>query len=385
MNKRIAVISYHTCPLSDEDVTQTGGLNIYVLELSKALAKKGYILDIYTRSVSKDSPGIVYVLPNLRVIHLPAGRQSNLPKKSLLKYIPEFQKNFFEFLKEENLTYDFVYCHYYLSGLIGLEIKERLNIPLIINFHTLALMKNLVARTEDERENTQRIKYEILLLKEADKVIATSKTDAQYISALYDYPLEKVFILTPGVDLNLFKPEEKKRNNKNILFVGRIKPLKGIDVLLYSLKILKMNVSLTIVGSGDKEIKRLKEIKKILKIKIPVNFVGKKTQAELPDYYNASDVVVMPSQYESFGIAALEAMACGVPVITTDVTGISTLFDEDHPLITSASNPVLLAEKIENLLDNKKDYERLSKEVLEKAQKLSWDIIAGKFESILNS
>lgn len=382
MYKRIAVISYHTCPLSDEDVTQTGGLNIYVLELSKSLAKKGYILDIFTRSVSNDSPKIVNVTQNLRVIHLPAGN-IHLPKKELLKCIPEFQKNFFDFMKEGNLTYDFVYCHYYLSGLVGLEIKKLLKIPLIINFHTLALMKNLVAKSEDGGENTQRIKSEILLLEKADKVIATSKTDAQYISSLYEYPPEKVFVLTPGVDLELFKPEKRKRNNKNILFVGRIEPLKGIDVLLYSLKILNINTSLTIVGSGNKEIKRLKEIIKILKIRIPVHFVGKKTQRELPDYYNSADIVVIPSQYESFGIAVLEAMACGVPVITTDVSGISTLFDEDHPLITSASNPILLSEKIEYLLTDKEEYLKLKKEVLNKAKNLSWDTVAEKFEKIM--
>ncbi len=408
--KKIAVISYHTCPLSDEDVTEAGGLNTYVLELCKALAKKGYVLDIYTRSVSSESPRVVGVTPGLRVIHTIAGDQRGVGKRELIKYIPQFLKNIYEFMAEEKLEYDLVYCHYYLSGLAGLEIKKKFKIPLLINFHTLALMKNLVARDESEREDFARIKAEMKLLKKADKVIATSSTDATYISSLYMFPLKKIFVLTPGVNLEIFKPADvadAKRmigtdpKSRVILFVGRIEPLKGIDVLLYSLKILvehspKLKLCLVIVGGENiarrdkwsKELKRLFGIAKLLKIAPFVRFVGKKKQQDLPSYYNASEVVVMPSQYESFGIVALEAMACGVPVITTDVSGISHLFDDSrssHSLITSAGNPILLSRKIKNLLINKKEYEKLSAEVLNKAKALSWDGVADRFVGVLGS
>ena len=232
---------------------------------------------------------------------------------------------------------------------------------------------------------------------DANKVIATSRSDAGYIASLHGYSKKRVFVLTPGVNLELFKPMNRENvrrmlgiDNKcrMILFVGRIEPLKGIDVLLYALKILmdknpKINICLYIVGRQSKESGRLRQVLKLLNISKNVNFAGKKNQSELPFYYNASEIAILPSQYESFGIAALEAMACGVPVITTDVTGIATLFDESHhPLVTSAGNPVLLAKKIEHLLDNKKEYQRLSTEVLKKAKSLSWEQVADKFSSM---
>lgn len=400
--KRIAVISYHTCPLSDEKDAEIGGMNIYILELSKELVRKGYSMDIYTRSVDEKREKVVDVSPNLRVIHLKAGKQTMVSKKQLSELVPEFLESFYEFIKQDKKSYDLISSHYYLSGLIGLDIKKKLKIPLIITFHTLALMKNLVARSEEEKEDTQRIKAEMLLMQKADKVIATSNVDKEYIHTLYNCPWKKIFVLIPGVDLNLFKPIEKNKakkiihadlKHKLILFVGRIVPLKGIDVLCYALKILleknpKCDICLWIVGADkkkrSKELKRLEEIKEILNLTTYVRFVGTKQQKKLPYYYSASEVVILPSQYESFGIIALEAMACGTPVITTDVTGISGIFDKKHEsLITSASNPILLATKIKNLLVNEKRHEKLSREVFEKVQDLSWKNVADNFTKIL--
>src|SRR6266550_729898 len=177
--KRIAVISYHTCPLSDETDAEIGGMNIYVLELSKALAKKGYYLDIFTRSQSADSPRIVQVNEHLRVIHVPAGPEEPLSKKVIDKYIPEFLDYFYEFIRIEGISYRIVSCHYYLSGIIGVDIKKKLGIPFVMTFHTLGLMKNLVARSDDERESVDRIETELHLVIAADQIIATSETDAQ--------------------------------------------------------------------------------------------------------------------------------------------------------------------------------------------------------------
>lgn len=399
--KKIALISYHTCPLSDEKDAEIGGMNTYILELSKALAKKGFYVDIYTRSEDKKSPLIKKVFTNLRVIHLPAGDFGQIPKKELSQYIPEFTKNLYAFLEKEKLSYDLVSAHYFLSGLIGLDMKKKFGIPLIMTFHTLGLMKNLVARNEDDMEDLQRVKAELMLTKASDQIIATSNSDLDYIHTLYDCPLEKIAVLTPGVNLKLFKPIEKAfakkiikadPKHKLILFVGRIEPLKGIDVILYAIKILlqkrsNLPLCLWIVGGGSvnskKERKYLERMRKLLKLTTYVRFVGKKSRTKLPYYYNAAEIVLLPSQYESFGITAIEAMACGVPVITTDATGISGLLDKNHHiLLTSAGNPIGLAKKIENLLTNKKEYQRISKGVLEKVQNLSWENMADKFISI---
>jgi D-inositol-3-phosphate glycosyltransferase len=406
--KRLAVISYHTCPLSDEADAEIGGMNIYVLELSKALSKKGYYLDVFTRSQSGQSPRIVQVNDHLRVVHVPAGPEKPLSKKEIEQYIPEFLKHFYEFVADEKISYSVVSCHYYLSGIIGMDIKKTFGIPLIITFHTLGLMKNLVARSDEERENKERIETELQLVKEADLVVSTSETDAQYIQYLYDGNPEKIAVLTPGVNLDLFHPTNKneakkkigaKIDEKLILFVGRIEPLKGIDVLLYALKILlaseqMLKVCVWIVG-GDisqdtsewpKELKKLSEIREVLGIRTSVKFVGRKEQKELPVYYNAADLMVMPSHYESFGITAVEAMACGVPVITTDVTGVSNLIDKKHSfLIISANNPIQTAQRITKLLCDEKEYAKVSKSVVESVQDLSWDNAADQFISLCKS
>lgn len=383
-------------------------MNIYVLELSKALAKKGYILDIFTRSQDENSPRIVQVSENLRVIHVPAGPQKPLSKKEIEQYIPEFLTHFYEFVENEKVTYQIVSCHYFLSGIVGLDIKKKFGIPMVMTFHTLGLMKNLVARSDDERESKERIQTEQLLVHESDQIVATSETDAQYIQYLYDGDPEKIAVLTPGVDLAIFTPTDKTVaknkigatiDEKMILFVGRIEPLKGIDVLLYALKILlgthpELKVCVWIVG-GDvsqdsddwsKELKKLSEIREVLGIHPSVNFVGRKLQRELPAYYNAADLMVMPSQYESFGITAVEAMACGVPVITTDVTGVSKLIDKEHSnLITSANNPIRLSQRITTLLCDKDEYEKVSKSVAENVRDLSWDNAADHFIEMCKS
>ncbi|HSX40461.1 MAG TPA: glycosyltransferase [Candidatus Saccharimonadales bacterium] len=406
-NQRLAIISYHTCPLSDHSSREIGGMNTYVLELAKALSSQGYTIDIFTRMQDKNSPKIVDVSENLRVIHLPAGESISISKKKLIKYTEEFLRNFYEFVKEEELEYCLISSHYYLSGLIGLAIKAKFNIPLFVTFHTLGIMKNLVAREEEEREDVERIKIELSLVEKADKIIATGKRDAQYIEALYNCPKVKIATISPGVDFDVFHPLDKNEAKKHIqadmqdkliLFVGRLEPLKGIDTLLYAMKILLeknlgFNVCLWIVG-GDvsedekkwsKELKKLEQIRKLLHIGAVVRFVGKRQREDLPYYYNASEIVVLPSQYESFGITALEAMACATPVITTDVAGVSQLFDEKlATLITTANNPILLASKMKQLLVNDDEHKKISQEVFEKVQNLSWGHVAQNFIAILH-
>jgi D-inositol-3-phosphate glycosyltransferase len=400
--KRLAIISYHTCPLSDESDAEIGGMNIYVLELSKAIAKRGYFLDIFTRSQDENSPRVVNVNDHLRVIHMPAGPEESCSKKLIEQYIPEFLKNFYDFVKKENISYQIVSCHYYLSGIIGMDIKKQFNIPLVMTFHTLGLMKNLVARSAEERESKERIETELILVKKSDLVIATGETDAQYIQYLYNGDPEKIAVITPGVDLNLFKPTDKIEakkaigasfDEKLILFVGRIEPLKGVDVLFYALKILltahpELKLCVWVVG-GDisqdasewpEELKKLSVIREELGIHTSVKFVGRKKQEELPPYYNASDIMVMPSHYESFGITAVEAMACGIPVITTDVTGVSKLIDKKHSnLITSANNPIGLAKRMKLLLCDEKEYAKVSSSVARSVRDLTWDNAADQF------
>lgn len=403
--KRLAVILYHTCPLSDEIDAEIGGANTYVLELSKAMARKGFELDVFTRLQDAKSARIVQVLPTMRVIHLPAGKAEKIDKKQQEQFIPEFLRNFYAFAKKEDIQYSFVSAHYYLSGIIAKDIKEQFGIPMIMTFHTLGLMKNLVARSEEERESLQRIKTEMNLVQVADQIIATSSADAKYIETLYSADAKKIAVLIPGVNLSLFTPGDKEKakvqigaeeKHKIILFVGRIEPLKGIDVLLYAMKILlkkhpQENLCVWIVG-GDvskaadqwsRELRKLDDLRKVLDINTAVKFVGRKTPEELPNYYRAAEFLVLPSHYESFGITAVEAMACGVPVIATDTAGVSDLIDTKHAqLITSANNPILLAKKMYGLLDDVATRQHLSQDIVESISDLSWDSAAEAFKKL---
>lgn len=240
------------------------------------------------------------------------------------------------------------------------------------------------------------LKQSLGLVKEADHIIVQSALDKIYVEYLYGGDPAKITVVLPGVNRNIFKPSNQTMARKKIgankvksmlIFVGRIEPLKGIDVLIYAIKILtcrnpKLSVCLWIVG-GDisqplrlwsKELQRLESLRRMLDITSEVKFVGRKKQEELPFYYNASDLVVIPSHYESFGMATLEAMACGVPVITTDVAGVSDLLDYQYQsLITSASNPLLLAEQIENIITNQNKQKSLSQKVLQNAKGLTWE------------
>ncbi len=330
-----------------------------------------------------------------------------IPKKELIAYTDDFVSSFITFVKKEDITYDIFDCHYYLSGIIGMKIKQdmHISIPLIMTFHTLALMKNLVAKTEQEKETTERINAEKLLVKKANHIISTGEADAKYLEYLYDCPQDNIAIVSPGVNTTLFHsiPEESakqhigaKQEEKIILFVGRIEPLKGIDVLMYAIKILhekceECPISLWIVGGDISQIKelwsaelqKLEELRRLLDIHEEVKFIGRKKPEELPYYYNAAEVVVMPSQYESFGMSALEAMACGTPVITTNATGVSEFLDsQEEALITSANNPLLLAEQISDLLTHKEKRLHIGQDVMKKVQALDWKYIAKKIEKV---
>jgi D-inositol-3-phosphate glycosyltransferase len=406
MTHRVAMISYHTCPLAAQEGKETGGMNIYVLSLAKELAKKGIQVDVFTRAQDVTNPLIVQVTENFRVIHIPAGPMAALPKKEILDFIPEFSQKVIKFADQQHISYDVIHNHYYQSGLVGDELRKLWPaIPQVITFHTLALMKNLVARTEAEKESTFRIQTEMELIKIADTVISPSESEREYLKYLYDAAAEKIEVVQPGVDRTLFHPIDKveaKRligadpKHRLLMFVGRIEPLKGIDMIMYALKILskrnpQAEVCLWIVGgdTSDRldnwsaELKKLEKLRSVLNLETAVKFVGQKNQDDLAYYYNAAELVVMPSHYESFGMSALEAMACGTPVVTTNVSGISDLMDEEHShLLTSVNNPLLLSEQIEDLLMKPELLKKYSQKMSREVSHLSWADTAQKMMKI---
>lgn len=407
MKKRILMISYHTCPLASEEGKETGGMNVYVYELSSALSKLGYEVDVVTRSQDVHAEKVVQVEKGFRVIHLAAGPELPQPRKKVIDFVPEFIESLISFVEKEHLHYDIIHAHYYLSGLIALGVRNYGDgaTPFVITFHTLALMKNLVARASREEESTVRIDAEFTLIKDANIITTPSASDKQYLMYLYEAAEEKIVEVAPGVNLNLFRPMNKaaaklhvgiSQTRKTLLFVGRIEPLKGIDMLLYAVKMVKaqipdMPLTLLIVG-GDisqhitkwsSQMRQLNTLRHVLHIEEEVQFIGQRPQKELPYFYNAAEIVVIPSHYESFGMVVAEAMACGTPVITTNVAGISDLIDQRRStLITTVNNPLLLASQIRQLLTNEAMYKEVQQNSIKSTHGLSWSDVAGQISQV---
>lgn len=407
---RIAMISYHTCPRASQEGKETGGMNVYVLELSRALARMGHHVDIFTRSHESNDPPVIEEEENLRVMHIEAGPRTQVPKKKLITFISDFIHNAESFIRSEKGSYDIVHAHYYQSGLVAQKaLAKYSHVPFIMSFHTLGLMKNLVARDTLERESQFRIRTEFALMKRASAIIASSENDKEYMQYLYDAPESKIHVIYPGIDTGVFRPMDKfsarehigaAREHKIVLFVGRVEPLKGIDTLLYAMKILKKRnpsttVCLWIVGGDTREpsthwpktLRELSVLRSTLGIpESSVHFVGRQPQPELPYYYNAADVVVMPSHYESFGMTALEAMGSGTPVIVTNVAGITSRVDAKHVShIASVNNPLLLASQIGHVLEDSAHASLLASEARASVLPLTWDATAKKILKVYES
>lgn len=390
MTKRIAIISVHECPLASSEGKERGGINVYTFELSKALSRLGWQVDAFTRIQDEINPRIVHVNDRFRVVHLPNGPHIPLSKKEIVRFLPEFTSAFTEYAHQ----YDLIHAHYYLSGLVA----THFNLPTVMTFHTLGLMKQLISRSKNAENPEERISTERALCKRADRIITASESGKKYLARLYDCPNKKIISITPGVDTSIFRPIERQYakkhigahpNHRIILAVGRIDPVKGFDILLYALKMLAgKHVCLWIVG-GDVDEKRrtwnaeqtkLEALRKILGLETAVKFISAQPQEKLPAYYNAADVLVMPSHYESFGMVALEAIACGTPVIATDVTGISPLLkDTAGGHIISANNPIALAHALAHVLEQPHKRQKSIDMSL-----FTWDAVAKKIDAVYN-
>ncbi|MFZ5535051.1 MAG: glycosyltransferase [Patescibacteria group bacterium] len=399
MQKRIAMISVHECPLASSEGKERGGINVYVYELSKALARQGWQVDAFTRVQDDVNPRIVNVGGGFRVIHIENGPHTPLSKDAILQALPEFAANMRAFIESEGKSYDLMHGHYYLSGEVASMVRQTHPIPVVMTFHTLGLMKALVSRSSNSEDPKERIPMERRLAGSLDLFFTSSDMGKEYLTTLYDTPTDKIVTIPPGVDTGLFAPMPRDVAKKHIgadpdhhiiLAVGRMDPVKGFDVLLVALKTLIKrhpeyldNVCLWIVG-GDigqdkalwsRELKKLEHLRQELGLLATVKFIRPKPQEELPYYYNAADVLVMPSHYESFGMVALEALACNTPVIATDVTGISPILKElPQGHIISANNPLVLAHEIDAVLRTP-HHRSLTVPQLDR---LNWDSVAKK-------
>jgi len=404
----VAMISYHTCPLATLGGKDTGGMNVYVAELTRFLGKAGIHLDVFTRSQDEHVP---HVLHNLgygnRVVHIPAGPEIPLPKKELASYLPDFVQGILNFTRTKGLQYDVIHSHYWMSGIAAEKLKAEWNTPIIHMFHTLVLMKNRVARSPEEVEGDYRLVGERRILKTADRIIAATLAEKSQLEFLYGANSKKLRVIPPGVDLSRFYPiprDEAREvigvpiKNRMILFVGRIEPLKGLETLIRAVawmqqasELLCCPHSLVIVGgdpeeselSVNAEMARLQNLVKSLGLRDFVLFLGKRDQESLPYYYSAADVVVVPSHYESFGMVALEAMACGTPVVASQVGGLAFLVQDGITgFVIPDGEPEILGNRLKELILNPELRDRLGQQANLLAQSYSWERIASEIKSV---
>jgi len=407
---RIAMLSYHTCPLATLGGKNTGGMNVYVRDLTMALGRLGVHVDVFTRSQDEHVPHVLHDLGyGNRVVHIPAGPEHPTVMDELVNYIPEFVEGIKLFASEKGLHYDLIHSHYWMSGLAGQSLKETWDIPLVHMFHTLGEMKNRVAKSTSEKVGLYRLEVERQILNFSDKIVAATLAERAQLEWLYKADVKKIDVIPPGVDVSHFYPipvDEAREfigielEDQMVLYVGRIEPLKGVDILIQAMSCLNLreitankSISLTIIG-GDPDVNaadmsgemtRLQKMSNDLCMGKMVVFLGKRGQDTLPYYYSSADVVVMPSHYESFGMVALEAMACGTPVIASQVGGLAFLVQDGVTgYHVPDDDPSELCGRLKELLGDRKLRETLGAQANNYAQSYAWGKIAVQIIALYN-
>ena len=381
----LALLSVHGCPFARLGERDTGGMNVYLLQIARELGRRGHRADVYTRVHDPNDPEIVELGENARVIHVQAGPHGE-PKHGLHRHIPQFVDGTTVFAEREGLSYDLVHSHYWLSCLAAIDLSRLWGVPHAATFHTLARAK-LEARS-DEQESQTRIDAEQAAMLSADSMVVSTERERSDIARLYGVPVGKVDVVPAGVDLEMFRPlgrDESRRmlglgGERTILAVAqRIEPLKGLDVIIEALPLLADGgkTRFLIVGGDENsgsEIARLRGVAERLGVAGRVTFAGAVSQDELPAYYSAADVCVLPSYYESFGLAALESLACGTPVVASRVGGpMSFIVDEVNGHLVPERSPAAYARCLDVVMSQGPEMAEAARST---AAGLGWDSVA---------
>lgn len=375
MKRRIAMISEHASPLAILGGVDSGGQNVYVAELAKHLTQIGYEVDVFTRWDDERFPKIVDWANGVRVIHVKAGPITFIKKEELLPYMADFRNEMFQFIKNEKVEYKIIHANFWMSALVAADLKKATGIPFVVTFHALGQVRKMYQGTNDKFPK-ERLEIEKRVIKEVDHIIAESPQDREDLINLYGADPNKIKIIPCGVNFNDFHPVDKiiartalrlNPREKIILYVGRIVARKGIDNTIRALWELRVKYSirarLIIVGgeSDDPDILKTPEIKNLstiahdLRVGKYIIFAGRKTGETLKYYYSAADIFVTTPWYEPFGIAPLEAMACGTPVIGSMVGGIKySVVDGKTGYLVPPKDPEKLSEKLSELFHNRK-------------------------------
>ncbi|HZR14067.1 MAG TPA: glycosyltransferase [Acidimicrobiia bacterium] len=399
MVRRLGILSVHTSPLAQPGTGDGGGLNVYVHALASSLARAGVECDVLTRA---DRPGlrpVVDVEPGFRVVHLAAGPRAPVPKHALDELVDELVDATLAHQRDAHVEYDVLHGNYWISGAVGHRLKHQLDVPLASTFHTLARVKaSAGVDGSDDARDRARVEQEVIGC--SDLLCASTVEERDQLVDLYAADPERVEIVPPGVDHELFSPGDdvdraRARDalgvgdRRVLLFVGRIQPLKGADLAIETLAALDDPRSLLLVvggpsgADGDRELAHLRDVARALGVDHQVRFVPPQRHGRLRAFYRAADVCLVPSRSESFGLVALEAAACGTPVVATAVGGLRSLVDDGQTgFLVTERDPVAFATPVAVLLDAPDVARELGVAAHARSRRYSWSITAGRLRRL---
>ncbi|MGA7933137.1 MAG: glycosyltransferase family 1 protein [Kovacikia sp.] len=399
--KRIALISVHGDPAIEIGKEEAGGQNVYVRHVGEALAQQGWQVDMFTRRVSPEQPAIVEHSPHCRTIRLIAGPQKFIPRDELFEFLPEFVQAFLDFQQQLEAPYSLVHTNYWLSSWVGMELRKRQSLKQVHTYHSLGAVKYksiptipLIAKT--------RLSVEKMLLETADRVVATSPQEKEHMRSLVSQN-GKIDIIPCGTNVTHFGSVEREAarqalgispEEKLVLYVGRFDPRKGIETLVRAVRrsaLWETGKLRLCIGGGSRpghsdghERDRIEGIVAQLGMEKMVNFPGLLSPEDLPTYYAAADVSVVPSHYEPFGLVTIEAMACGTPVVASDVGGLQfTVVPEETGLLAPPKDTAAFAEAIDRILADPDWRNQLGQAARKRVQsKFSWDGVAAQLSQL---
>jgi D-inositol-3-phosphate glycosyltransferase len=395
MSGRIAVLMVHTSPLEQPGIGDAGGMNIYVVESAQRMAAMGVSVDIFTRRTHASETDFIEISPGVRVRYFECGHGS-LTKEQLPAHIAGLSKEFLRIVKDEK--YDAIHSHYWISGKVAMPVAKALGIPLVHTMHTMARVKNLNLAEGESPEPMIRVQGETQVVAAANALVANTDAEAASLVSLYDACPDIVHVVSPGVDLYTFTPGQGRSAARVIVdvpqdslvvsFVGRIQPHKGPEVLIRATSelvkhspLMRHKLIVNIIGGASgantEEVDRLKELTTWLGIDDVVRFAPPVARGDLAQWYRAADLVVVPSYSESFGLVALEAQACGTPVVATAVGGLRTaVADGISGVLVDGHDPKAWSSVIARLLQEPQRRVLLSMGAIEHASHFGWDATA---------
>lgn len=396
---RAAMICLHTSPIARIGQSDAGGMNVYVKNLAIQLSRQGLPVDIFTRRIDPLTPETVEVVPGVNVVQITAGPPEPLPKNELFPYLQEFAEETALYALRNQLRYDVIHAHYWLSGWAAHLLQRYWDVPHLLMFHTTAHMKNVVAATAD-RETPLRMEIERKLIDLADGLVAANPDEREDLIGFMKTRVDKVCTVPPGVDLTLFRSGNQATarreldlspDDRIIFSAGRIDPIKAFDTLLHAVSQMdESGKTLTLVIAGGEidadgepagALAELGALASTLGVRAMVRFAGSQPHDRLAVFYRAADVVAVPSRYESFGLVAIEAMASGTPVVASNVGGLRFTVENDRSgYLVPHSDPDALAHALGRILNDDDLRHRLGAGALQRAEQFSWDTVGERIQ-----